>query len=75
MLRWSVEEDRKRKLEVLQVLLLGFGKGRKMWNEDNKEGNQLLLEIKADGIRRKECMDWEWFLTSSLKVYRREKRT
>ena len=33
-----------------------------MWNEDNKEGNQLLLEIKVDGIRRKECMDWDWVL-------------
>jgi hypothetical protein len=27
-----------------------------MWNEDNKEGNHWqLLEIKVEGIRRKEC--------------------
>jgi hypothetical protein len=37
------------------------GRGRKMWNEDNKEGNHWrLLEIKVDGIRR---MGWDWVLT------------
>jgi hypothetical protein len=65
MLRWSVEEDRGRKVR----LLLAFEEGRKMWNEDNKEGNWE-LEIKEDGIR-KECMDWDWVLTSSLRNFRR----
>ena len=29
-------------------LLLVFDEGRKMWNEDNKEGNLVMLEIKMD---------------------------
>ena len=43
MQRWRVEEDRERKV----LLLLVFGEGRKMWNEDNKEGNYWqMLEIR-----------------------------
>ena len=70
MLRWSVEEDRER--EVL--LLLIFGEGRKMWNEeDHAEGDQVLeiIIIKVDGVR-KECVDWDWVLILSLRRnYRR----